>query len=245
MFDNIQIYIPSRSRAQGQKTIYNLSKNLWEQTSLIVPLEQLEEYRVTVPICIKVFPFDKFGISVKRNYMLNMNTTGKVIMLDDDLRFYKRVEDGKFIKAAPEDSETMVSTLSELLDRYPYVGVADKFMSQARKRGFQECQRFNQILCFNRDLLPKPWPRFRLNNSEEHDMHLQLLTRGCKTAISTEWSKTHSVDGEGGCQDWRTILVFEREHAKMIRMWPELVVRKNAYDVRINWKRAKQIGGIA
>jgi hypothetical protein len=243
-----EILIPSRSRSQTQKTIFNLSQNLWPYTKIVVPSNQYDDYLHAVPVAIQIIPFSgPMGISIKREYILNMNVGGKVIMMDDDLAFYKRSKDGaRFGKTTPTQTEDMVADIVEMLDKYPMVGLTDKFMSHTRPRGLAECQRFNQVLAINRNTLPKPWPNFKdVPHDEEHHFHLQLLTRGHKTAILTEWSKTEVPNAEGGCSDWRNSDVMKQTHDTLMKLWPGIVtVTPNPPRARYNWREAKRRGGI-
>jgi hypothetical protein len=247
-----EIAIPSRSRPRAQKTIYNLSDDLWNFVMVVVPQDQLEAYRAEIPAPIKVIPFEGFGVAPKRDFILHMKPTGKILMFDDDLKFYKRSEEGsRFFPISPSDTIDMVETIVSYLNHYPMVGLVDKFMSQHTPRHHIECHRFNQTLCFNRDLLPDPKPRFRGLIAEEHDMMLQLLTRGCKTAVITEYSKTDKPYAKGGCSDWRTTEVMKQEIERMAQLWPGIVSYSDhpdpehpqGYKVRFDWKKAKKIGG--
>jgi hypothetical protein len=244
MFNDLQIAIPSRSRPHVQKTIQSLSQNLWTNIALVVPFTQYEEYRAAVPIDINIVPFEGQGIGAKREFILNMKKTGKIIMFDDDLTFYKRLEDGsKFARMGRMDTEKMVADIVEFLDKYVMVGMVDKFMSQVRPRGFVECTRCNKVLAFNRDMFPDPWPKFDIKHDEDHNFHLQLITRGYRTAVLTEYSKSDGVQSPGGCTDWRTPELFAEVHQELVRRWPGIVTI-NKDRVRYNWKEAMRRGGI-
>src|SRR5215472_9671884 len=223
MDNDMQICIPSRSRPLAQKTIANLSQDLWPWVTLIVPFDQYISYRQNVPLDIKILPFDGVGIAAKREFILNLRHSGRVLMFDDDLKFYKRVDTGKFIPTKPEDTINMVNIICTLLKEYTMVGLADKFMSQGLPRGHIECHRFNQTLCFNRDRFPDPWPHFRGMIAEEHDMMLQLITRGHKTAVITEYSKVDRPYSKGGCSDWRTTELMMSEIERMAELWPGII----------------------
>lgn len=247
MFHDLQITIPSRSRYTSQKTIYNLSESLWPSIILVVPHDQYITYRQNIPLDIVIQPFGGNGIGNKREFMLRLKPTGKIIMMDDDLTFYARVSISKFVKLDKnsEESVHMVTDIYNMLDKYVAVGLVDKFMSQARPRGSQECQRYNQVLGYNRDSFPNPWPSFRIAHDEEHDVHLQLLTRGFRTAISTEWSKSDKPNAQGGCSDWRSDVYLQEIHGKLLELWPDIVsITANPNRARYNWKRAKEIGGL-
>jgi hypothetical protein len=245
---NIQIFIPSRSRWQNVRTLFNLSEQLWPLVSVVVPYSQFTVYRASLPRPVDIIPFSGEGIHTKRDFILHLKPDGKIIMMDDDLKFYKRTGDGtRFPGTHPQETEEMMDTLIYLLDHYPMVGLTDKFMSQTKPRPVMECHRFNQVLGFNRDLLPNPWPKFRVPHDEEHDFHLQLLTRGYKTSVLTEWSKSDKSDAPGGCSDWRNETVLRQAHEKLMELWPGIVTidtSKEKPKARYNWKAAKMMGGI-
>jgi hypothetical protein len=247
MPEDFQIVIPSRSRWQDVRTIYNIDPRLWGNICVVVPQDQVRQYRGYIPMDIKIIPFVGEGIHTKRQFILRWKNTGKIIMMDDDLKFHKRTEDGtRFPGTLPEQTEEMIDVLINLLDNYPMVGLTDKFMSQTKPRGIMECHRFNQVLGFNRNLLPDPWPEFRVPHDEEHDVHLQLLTRGYKTAISTEWSKSDRANASGGCSDWRNEDILRQAHDQLVKLWPSIVSidTKDKPKARYNWREAKKIGGI-
>lgn len=238
-----KIAIPSRSRPHNQKTLKNISQNFWADTIIVCPESQYSEYRDAIPTQVEIVPFGTSGIGLKRQFILTSEKSGKIIMLDDDLTFWMRVSPAQFVKMRPEDSEKMFLDLALALDKYPMVGITDKFMSQTRPRGHMECQRFNQVLGFNRDLFPVPWPSFRLPHDEEHDIHLQFLTRGHKTAVLTEYSKTHAPDADGGCNDWRNQAMYEETYRLLLEYWPGIVTVVNNR-ARYRWQEAKRLGGL-
>jgi hypothetical protein len=167
-------------------------------------------------------------------------------MIDDDLTFYRRLPDdaSKFVRMSPDDSEKMIFELIDFLDKYAMIGMVDKFMSQTRPRGHIECSRFNKVLGFNRDMFPDPWPRFRLPHDEEHDIHLQFLTRGFRTAVLTEYSKSDPVQAPGGCTDWRSPEVFAETYRLLLQYWPDVVSVRGETKVSYRWKKAMEIGGL-
>lgn len=253
MYDNLQIAIPSRSRPHVQKTIYNISQIFWPNIIIVVPIYQYQEYRDAAPDDVDIIPFRGEGIGNKRQFILSLKKTGKLIMFDDDLTFYKRVSDDKFARMVASDSNQMIDDIVKFLDSHVMVGMVDKFMSHTRPRGFVECSRCNKVLAFNRDKLPDPWPEFRLPHDEEHDVHLQLITRGYRTAILTEYSKSDPVQAPGGCTDWRSPEVFEETYRLLLKYWPDIVGihdiinKKNEIigtRVSYRWKKAMQIGGL-
>jgi hypothetical protein len=251
MFGDLQIAIPSRSRHFVQKTIYNLDKSLWPIIVIVVPQSQYNNYRSIIPQNISIIPCDKDGIGPTREFILKFKSNGKVIMMDDDLTFYRRSEDGlKFIQMAPAESVEMIALIITYLDTYAIVGLADKFMSHTLPRQHKECARFNDLHGYNRDLLPTPWPLFRLRHGEEHDVQLQCITRGCKTVAITEYSKVNKAYANGGCSDYRTKEFMMEELNRMAELWPGILTLEldekhpQGYRSKINWKEAKRRGGL-
>src|SRR5215831_425621 len=111
MFGDLQIVIPSRSRATKQKTYLNLARNLWPYITIVVPKEQCEEYRCVVSSEIMIVEFEGGRIPQKRDFILSSRETGKVIMMDDDLTFYKRTVSGTFLFADPADTIFLIDDL--------------------------------------------------------------------------------------------------------------------------------------
>jgi hypothetical protein len=213
---------------------------------MVVPGDQYSEYRYHIPLDIAIVPFYGTGIGAKRDYILRHRSSGKIIMMDDDLAFYKRNESGeKFARLPTRSPDTllMIEDICTALDRYPAVGLVDKFMSQTRPRVMQECVRYNQVLGFNRETLPNPWPAFKIKHDEEHNFHLQLLTKGIKTCVLTEWSKADRPNSKGGCSDWRSSEIYQETYQQLLTDWPEIVIIKNGR-ARYNWRKAKEVGGI-
>src|SRR5215467_9271435 len=247
IFDGLQIGIPSRSRPHRQITIFNLSEDLWPNIFLMVPSDQYYLYRENTPLAINVIGCYEYGVHAQRQAILQQRATGKVIMFDDDLTFYRRLSEdaSKFVRMGQSESLPMVWEICNFLDRYVMVGMVDKFMSQTRPRGHVECSRCNKVLAFNRDMFPNPWPSFRIPHDEDHDVHLQLITQGYRTAVLTEYSKSDPVEAPGGCTDWRSPEVFAETYRLLLEYWPTIVTVVGEKKVRYNWKEAKRIGGIA
>jgi hypothetical protein len=248
---DFRIVIPSRSRHNRQKTIFNLSIDFWPLITIVVPEYQYTDYREHVPQDIEVVPCTVEEIAPTREFILNMRANGKVIVMDDDLAFYKRTEDGRLFKfIAHDETKPMVEEIVKYLDTYTIVGIADKAFSNSLPRQHKEFTRFNDLHGYNRDTLPVPWPSFRWSHGEEHDFALQVVTRGRKICALTEYSKTNAVNARGGCSDWRTNEKMKAGVERLAREWPGLITltpnekQRQGYNVRFNWKEAKRMGGM-
>jgi len=61
---------------------------------------------------------------------------GKVLSPDDDLRFFRRTKDNKFVKATNADICKMVGKLDKALDTYAHASIPPRFMAQVRNVPF-------------------------------------------------------------------------------------------------------------
>lgn len=238
----MKIYIPSRKRPNRQPAA-EACEAVGADFTIVCSAhdETLPEYRARWGKRVVAVKAD--GICATRNAILKMAKGGKILMLDDDVRFYTRLKDGKFRKSKPADVKRIFDWFDKALIHNAHAGLTDKFMSQTKKRGVVEHGRYNQALGYNLDL----WPRgvkFRIPVNEEHDLHLQLATKGLPPLISNEFSKDAPYYAKGGCATWRTKQVEKQGMDDMLRLWPayvKLVPTKTQISglaIRVRWKRA-------
>ena len=138
----------------------------------------------------------------------------------------------------------MFDEISLKLDQFCHVGICDKFMSHNQPRDYITNGRYNQVLGYNLELFPRPFPSFRVTVGEEQDFNLQLLSKKKESCILTEWSKSTTNYAEGGCGVWRTAEIEKEAHEKMVELWPGIcILTENKSTIsktslRINWKKA-------
>lgn len=143
-------------------------------------------------------------IGAKRQAILEMAGDSKFAMMDDDLIFYRRLNDERFVRALPADVKFMVGMLETALNYAPAAGIIPKFMSQQTPRGLRRHGRMDQVLCYNPALFKDPKPVFRAPVAEEHDFNLQILKTGLVPIVFTEFAKGDKPYSSGGCSAWRT-----------------------------------------
>lgn len=248
MLTDLTIAIPSRSRWWWPKTVDAMHPSLWEHMVVYTPMDQVKHYRDILAKPIRVVGLEYTHIGQKRQMILEKSNTGKVIMMDDNLTFYKRTVTGATFKSMPPasmDTVDMITQICRLLNSYASIGLADKFMSQHKPRQIQEYQRFIHVLCYNLARLPTPWPQFEICHYEDHHFHLQLLEASCPTAIATEWSKTKAGKNTGGCSDWRTEALMDQAADFMLNRWPGICIDNSergedgARRLKFRWKQAR------
>lgn len=149
------------------------------------------------------------GIRAVRQWILD-HARDKLVMFDDDLRIYYRTEDNKFKRAGPNHVISLMASIGDMLDQYAHGGVAERFMAHTRPRGHVLNKRYFHILCYNKRLFPRPYPAYRVETGEDHDMNLQLLKSGRPGFFLTEWAHDDKPWAPGGCNTWRTREIHEQ-----------------------------------
>lgn len=241
MTEKMQVVILSRGRPDRARTLRWIDVKRW-QPMLVVPSAERTAYMIANPGVV-VVGLDYVDIRDKRQKVTDCCHGGKLLMLDDDLTFYKRHRYGKiFVKIHDEIQTTeMLRAIEQALDAHAHVGVADKFMSQTLPRGGTEGRRYNQVLGYNLDVAR---PEFRVAINEEHDAHLGLVRRGHPGYVLTEWSKGSTVYAAGGCSAWRSPEIEMRAHEEFAALWPryvtvtENVAAISGRGVRVAWSKA-------
>lgn len=246
----MQIYIPSRGRPDRQITAEQLKsakvpfrivctkgdstipayRKVWGKQILVVTAKNLSEKRQ----------------AIIKHHRKNQKD-GRLVMLDDDLSLWKRKKDGAFKRSKSKDVRRMFKFFKKALKTHAHAGVIDKFMSQGRARGEVYSGRYSGILGYN----VKLWPRgvsFRTVCNQEHDVHLQLATKGFPPCVTAEFSRDNVYYAAGGCSAYRTPAFEKGEHLRLAKLWPDFVtVRPNKHSrsgvgIKVKWKKAIEKG---
>ena len=85
----MRIYIPTRGRADSQVTLSFFPDDMRQNVTLVVDHDEADEYG-QYDCNIMVCPDTVFDIATKRKYIHDNADDNKIVMLDDDLRFYIR-----------------------------------------------------------------------------------------------------------------------------------------------------------
>jgi hypothetical protein len=242
----VNIFIVSSGRPTKQITAAQIFPDSKHLVMTVVPEREMNDYLEQQSTAGYIF-HNKFGIKDTRQFILDYaerNHIQKFVMLDDDLTFYKRQEDGRFNKATPEQTEEMFDEIELKLYSFAHVGVCDKFMSHTQPREYITNGRYNQVMAYNLTNFPIPFPKFRVEVGEEQDFNLQLLSKRCESCILTEWSKSAQPYTGGGCSTWRTAEVELQAHKKVVELWPGICSLKDnkstisKTSLSIQWKKA-------
>lgn len=231
------IFVPTLNRPMRQPVAEMLSAARIPYTLIRSPRDTVAE-SVYTDMGFPVVTVDTWGIRETRQAILEMPAE-RIIMLDDDLRFFVRHREGARFRAAnPTDVKAMIAELDYKLDRFAHGGVMPRYMGNRAPRDFTMNVKYYHVLAYNKALFPKDRTiAFRTAVGEDHDLNLQLLEAGCRNFVLTEWAQDDNEGASGGCSTWRTVELEYREADRLAELHPGLVKRVH-HRVYVQWKRA-------
>lgn len=259
------VVIPSLSRWNRLLTYKWIPKQYLKNTVIVVPETQAAEYRGHNPDKV-ILGCPVKGIGPTRDWIVQYarkKGERKVLMLDDDLRFFYRIHpEGKthdYVKAPPEEMLKAFRIIEKLLNKYPHASIAIKQGSNNLHPTEPVIlnTRLLRVLAYDTELLHSERIRFSdIEFMEDFHVSLSLLERGYASATDA----THAQDQagsqmKGGCADYRTMETQAKAAQALKEMHPRFVqviqrTTKGAWgggtrtDVRIAWKEAYKEGSL-
>jgi hypothetical protein len=250
----VDIVIPSRGRADPSKQVtLRLLNEADIEPYLVVPTKEVKAYEALRDLRFSVIGCDEKGIGATRAWILRQWKGDKVMMLDDDMYFYRRkhMESPKLKRAKPKHLRKMFARVEELLEDYPMVGLSARQGNNNVDHEFVTCTRAMNAYAFDVDVILKNVALGRVPVMEDFDITLQLLRAGYANAVLYKycWNQVGS-NASGGCSEYRTAEVQSKAAHKLKKLHPEFVtiVEKKAKttwtgmqtrtDVRIAWQKA-------
>lgn len=249
----MDLFVVSRSRFEKSDTLEYLAEAA-KDVKLVVPTDQLKQYKTLAKKynCELVGCPDK-GIALTRKFCGIHTTKPKFLMLDDDLKFYRRISPTDTRLRYLRDLEgatitQMLSLVSEKLSEFSHVAISAREGNNRLPYEGVTCNRPLRALAY----VTKEFNALehgRVKIMEDFDVTLQLLKAGHPNFIIAEWSQGQLSTGEaGGCSDYRTLELHNNEVAKMEelhRPFIKLRQKKNKtghlrdrMEVIIYWKKA-------
>jgi len=250
---SMPVYVPSRSRSERSLTLEALD-GTWP-TALVVPQAQARAYaalgkrhRVPVLAC----PVQ--GIARTRQWIGEHCRTSKFLMLDDDLRFYKRTsEEVRLWKFEDGDMRDMLEYVSELLTKFAHVAIGAREGNNRMELPYVRCSRPLRALAYRKEPFLK-CEHGRTAIMEDFDITLQLFAMGYQNAVITRYAQDQpQTQAPGGCSDYRTHKLHEanvRRMAKMHNGFVKTRTKENKtggefgkrLELTIYWQRAWEAG---
>jgi len=249
------IAIPSINRVSEQPTIEVLPAARF--INLVVPEHQRAAYMGKYgDYNTKVIghPDDLTNIGEVRHWILEQFRGEKVLMMDDDLVFFKRRSDepDKFTNAYSADLDAMLRDCDYALDTHCHIAVATREGGNRNTDDFIINSRGLRVLGYDTEKVLNAGVRFnRIPVMEDFDITLQLMRKGYPNCIVNRFvhNQAHGSGASGGCSTYRTLELQAKAAHALQALHPEFVTvvkkkTKTAWggvertDVRIQWKKA-------
>jgi len=255
----MKIYIPTRGRPRNQVTLEFFPKSMVEHGTVVLAIDEDEkdQYDKYPDVPKLVIPAFVKGISAKRKYIVEQSTDPRIVMLDDDLRFYirKSPTDWHLRYLEPDEYYALFGLLDEWMDHgYAHVGISAREGNNRVEDLSVENTRYMRVLGYNLEAFPSTVEWNRTQVMEDFDISLQLLRKGKACKVSYYYAQGQkSSNADGGCSEWRTIDVHNAGAERLNELHPTCVKvvekqTKTAWnglprkDVIVGWKKAYKEG---
>ncbi len=250
----MRIFIPTRGRADSQVTLSFFPEELRKEVTLVVDEHEKDLYSA-YDCRIMVCDDTVHDIATKRKFIHDNTDDNKIVMLDDDLRFYirKATNDWHLRYLESEEYPALFGLLDVWLDDYAHCGVSAREGNNRVEALSVETTRYMRLLAYNLDKFDGV-ELARTRVMEDFDINLQLLKKGYPSKISYYYAQGQgSSNAAGGCSEWRTLDVQSEGAELLAKLHPEVVTvvekeTKTAWggairkDVKVMWKKALKQG---
>lgn len=253
------ICIPSMGRAANQKTLDSIPKHLKARTYVFVRKSDEDIYEVYKGWeNLVVLSGECVDLGSTRQWILNWcwNNYIKVcVMSDDDLKFYRRQGDGKFVPT--NNIEDLVDSLVECAKSITLVGIPGRFLANNLPRVSALNKRPACFFAINVEDVMKSGVKYgTIKVQIDIKFGLELLLKGYSNVQLTEWAHDQKFDAPGGCSNYRTAKVLTAASHQLKKEFPDFVtvVEKKASsfknasvdgvrtEVRVQWAKAAKYG---
>ena len=252
----MNILIPTRNRAGNQLTA-NTLRSAGIEPILVINHDDRAKYNFHT---LKVHASN---IVEKRQAIIDkFGSEGKLVMCDDDMRFYTRrmsfasqilnrssdFTTDRFSKATTKEIAALFQRISDLLNFEVHVGVASRFMANQQKPPTRIGGKYIRVLAYNfNNMKSGPPPRYRFPGHEDHDFNMQMQSMGYRCVVITSCAQDDLGQFKpGGCATWRTPESDIAEMQRFAAAWPGIVSfgkpdEKNPIGrMHIAWKKLRE-----
>jgi hypothetical protein len=252
------IYIPSRGRVGRQFTLAQLPAELCKHVTLVVDAAEYEQYQQAhARKCTVAHPPPRCtGITKVREWIAATCTQPKLIMLDDDLRFYKRAVGSLYLRKLETDEYIeMFDMLAEWLDTVPHAAISAREGNNRVEQSYKYAGRALRCLAFRTEEYRRFAAAGRCAVMEDFDTALRLMRLGWANKISYTYAQNQDGGSNraGGCSTYRTPAVQAHAAHALAKLHPGFVKvvtkqTKSAWqgqertDVTVYWKKAWMSG---
>ena len=207
----MQIFIPTRDRLQAQYTWDNLTPELREQAQLVCPPEEVDAHTAAGRRALARPPVH---LSAVRQWLLETCEQDQpLIMLDDDLGFFRRKNPDAFnlepVSRTPKLNKLFADLNSLVADQdYYHAGLSPRQMNNRHfPATVTHTTRINAVHCVNPAKLNQLGVRYdAVNMMEDYHVVLSLLEAGHDNAVIADgaWDQVKGSGAPGGFAHYRT-----------------------------------------
>lgn len=253
--DDVSVFIPSRGRADIVRSFRELPPEWKNRTTIVVHDDEANDY-LKHNHGVPVAPTSVKGIGKTRDWILKRCSTPWVIMMDDDLYFYRRARPGgiRLIGAEEQDRREMFRILLQAMNEgYVHGGVTARPTTSFWACRYRVCQRVNNFHFFHTETARKYADFTKLKVMEDFHVSLSLLEYGYPNFVLFDycWNQP-GTNTRGGCSGYRSLGVqrecahqLHKFHPEVVRVRTKSVVgatswegMKERTDVVIQWREA-------
>lgn len=252
---SLEVYVVSRSRFERSDTLERLEECA-SRVRLVVPSSQLERYKqLANQYGCKLLGCPADGIALTRQFCGEQCQSDKFLMLDDDLKFYRRISKTDSKLRHPRELDCSISSMLLLvercLDSYVHVAISAREGNNRLVWSGADCSRPLRALAYQRDKFLSV-VHGRVEIMEDFDVTLQLLRKGYKNHVIACWAQNQSqTQMPGGCSDYRTrdlhatnVQKLARLHSPFVRLRKKRNKSGGEFGTRLEatiyWKKAYQ-----
>lgn len=267
--DTFEIIINSRGRWDKVITLDQMPIDWCDYTTLVVSGDELDLYheRHGDRVNVVSHPTHCTDLTRQRQWVMESSNAKFVMLLDDDLLFFTRNNEGKLTRSTNTDMDDMFHAVIEALrEGYALVGISSRFGNNNVPEDFKTTTRVSRAYVLNREVFMNLGlsflPRGVTIPFSMQDFHitLELLKRGYDNKVFFKWSQDDpGSNTAGGCANYRTLetlrqsaMILSRIHHPFVKLkvkttkgsWSKMDGIKNTsngvarVDVTVSWKKA-------
>lgn len=242
--DDVSIVIPSRERHNSLRTWGALPPMWKDRATVLVHHYEKEAYQLANPHA-HVSSCHAKGIGSVRQFIIDNAKTEWVMMLDDDLYFYRRARPGgiRLVGADNAGMHEMFRILLEAMDNgYIHGGVTARPTTSFWACRYRVCQRVNNFHYFHGPTFKRHASFTRLEVMEDFDASLSLLRAGYPNFVLFDycWNQPGS-NTAGGCSSYRSNSVQHKAAHDLAKLHSGIVrVRTKRVRGQTSWEGMKE-----
>ena len=251
----MDIVIPTRGRWDLKLTCDKLPKELRPNIFIVCPGNETRRHADVRPWAkVMPQPDDNMTIAAKRAWIMRQWQNDKIVMLDDDLRFFVKREDNPKLLRSATDEDTLhwFRELEKMLGhKHVHAGFGSRLFNNAKDPGWEQAKRMQYVLGYYLPVVREECELGRVETREDMDYVLQLLRKGYPNAVCHTFVAEQSNDyaARGGCSGQRTTASSDADADRLAELHPGLVrvVQKDykgspRKEVVVRWEAALRAG---